>query len=210
VTDQSQLDHLAMAVDAYRALGVLAAHPRIDPARVAVIGFSKGAVAAVYSANQRFRTLLGPANAEFAAHIGLYTPCNVAYRDDDKVTSKPIRLHHGIPDDWVSIEPCRAYVGRLKQAGADVTLAEYPDSYHAYDNPAYAKPLKVAQAQTSRNCSAREGDNGGILNAKTGAPYGLDDPCIERGAQVAYNEAAHKATVAAVKDFLAATFKLKE
>ena len=43
VTDQSQLDHLAMAVDAYRALGVLAAHPRIDPARVAVIGFSKGA-----------------------------------------------------------------------------------------------------------------------------------------------------------------------
>ena len=210
VTDQSQLDHLAMAVDAYRALGVLAAHPRVDPARIAVIGFSKGAVAAVYSANTRFRQLLGPANAEFAAHIGLYTPCNTAYRDDDKVTGKPIRLHHGIPDDWVSIEPCRAYVARLKQAGADVALTEYPESYHAYDNPAYAKPLKVAQAQTSRNCSVREGDNGGIVNAKTGAPYTLDDPCVERGAQVAYNEAAHKATVAAVKEFLAMTFKLKE
>ena len=91
-----------------------------------------------------------------------------------------------------------------------MALAEYPESYHAYDNPAYAKPLKVAQAQTSRNCSAREGENGGIVNAKTGAPYGLDDPCIERGAQVAYNETAHKATVAAVNDFLAATFKLKE
>src|SRR5947208_1080868 len=83
VNDQSQLDHLAMMVDAYRALGVLAAHPRIDPARIAVIGFSKGAVAAVYSSNQRFRRLFGQ-NAEFAAHIGLYTPCNVAYRDNDK------------------------------------------------------------------------------------------------------------------------------
>jgi len=59
VTDQSQLDHLAMMVDAYRALGVLATHPRIDPARVAVMGFSKGAVAAVYSANQRFAKQFG-------------------------------------------------------------------------------------------------------------------------------------------------------
>ena len=48
------------------------------------------------------------------------------------------------------------------------------------------------------------------MNAKTGAPYTLDDPCVERGAQVVYNEAAHKATVAAVKEFLAMTFKLKE
>jgi dienelactone hydrolase len=210
VNDQSQLDHLAMMVDAYRALAVLAQHPRIDASRIAVIGFSKGAVAAVYSGNLRFRKLYGPANAEFAAHIGLYTPCNVSYRDDDKVTGKPIRLHHGISDDWVSIEPCRAYTARLKQAGADVALAEYPDSYHAYDNPAYVTPVKVAQAQTSRRCALAEGDGGAILNAKTQAPFTLDDPCMERGAQVAYNGPAHKATVAAVKDFLATTFKLKE
>jgi len=210
VNDQSQLDHLAMAVDAYRALGVLAAHPRVDPARIAIIGFSKGAVAAVYSANTRFRKLLGPSETEFAAHVGLYTPCNTAFRDDDKVTGKPIRMHHGIPDDWVSIEPCRAYAARLKQAGADVALAEYEGAYHAYDNASLVQPVKFPQAQTSRNCSAREANNGVIVNAKTGAVYSLADPCIERGAQVAYNEAAHKATVAAVKDFLATTFKLKE
>ena len=119
VNDQSQLDHLAMMVDAYRALEALSAHPRIDPARIAVIGFSKGAVASVYSANQRFQKQFGGGRT-FAAHIGLYTPCNVAYRDDDKLTGKPVRLHHGIPDDWVPIQPCRDYVERLKKAGADV------------------------------------------------------------------------------------------
>jgi dienelactone hydrolase len=207
--DQTLLDHLAMMIDAYRALGVLAQHPRIDPARIAVIGFSKGAIAAVYSSNKRFKAAFGPANAEFAAHIGLYTPC-YAYRDDERVAAKPIRLFHGIADDYVPIGPCRAYAARLKQAGADVGLAEFADAYHAYDNPAYAKPIKLPQAQTARNCEVREGDGGKLTNAKTGQVFTLDDACVERGAQVAYNESAHKATVAAVKEFLAATLKLKD
>src|SRR5215468_6936256 len=136
VNDQSQLDSLAMTIDAYRALALLARHPRIDPERIAVMGFSKGAVPAVYSSNERFRRLYNPANVEFAAHIGLYTPCNVQYRDDDKVTRAPIRLFHGIADDYVSIVPCRGYVERLKRAGANVVLTEYPDAHHGYDNTA--------------------------------------------------------------------------
>jgi Acetyl xylan esterase (AXE1) len=88
IDDQSQLDSLAMMIDAFRALDTLAEHPRIDPNRIAVMGFSKGAVAAVCSSNERFRKMYGPPNVQFAAHIGLYTPCNVTYKDDDKVTGK--------------------------------------------------------------------------------------------------------------------------
>jgi dienelactone hydrolase len=207
VNDQSQLNSLGMMVDAYRALALLAEHPRIDATRIGVMGFSKGAVAAVYSSNMRFRQLYGPPNVEFAAHIGLYTPCNVAYRDDTKVTGKPIRLFHGIADDYVSIVPCRSYVERLKQAGGDASLTEYPDAYHAYDNFMMKQPIHVAQGQTTRNCFLEEGQNGTILNAKTGKPFGLDDPCVEKGPHVAYNEAAHKATVEAVKKFLVATLR---
>lgn len=209
VTDQSQLDNLAMTVDAYRALSVLALHPRIDASRIAIIGFSKGAVAAVYSSNARFQKLLGRPDAEFAAHIGLYTPCNIAFRDDDKLTGKPIRLHHGIADDWVSIEPCRAYASRLKQAGIDATLTEYADAHHSYDVAAIAQVMRFPQAQTTRNCAIKEADNGALLNAKTGTPYSLADSCVERGAHLGYNEAAYKATVVAVKELLVTTFKMQ-
>jgi dienelactone hydrolase len=208
VSDQSQLDSLAMMIDAYRALSILAQHPRIDPERIAVMGFSKGAVPAVYSSNERFRKLYDPANAKFAAHIGLYTPCNVQYRDDDKVTGAPIRLFHGIADDYVPIAPCRDYVGRLKRAGANVVLTEYPDAFHAYDVTALSPPTQLPQAQTTRNCTLREGDDGQVLNAKTGAIYTLDDPCVERGPHIGFNQAAYQATVKAVREFLAATFKL--
>jgi dienelactone hydrolase len=207
-SDQSQLDSLAMMIDAYRALALLAQHPRIDPERIAVMGFSKGAIAAIYSSNERFRRLYDPAKMGFAAHIGLYTPCNVQYRDDDKVTGAPIRLFHGIADDYVPIVPCRAYVERLKAAGANVALTVYPDAFHVYDGTAFSPPVLLRQAQTSRNCTLREGDNGEVLNAKTGAVYTPDDPCIERGAHLGFNQAANLATVKAVREFLVATFKL--
>jgi hypothetical protein len=53
-----------------------------------------------------------------------------------------------------------------------------------------------------------EGENGVVLNAKTGTPFTLADPCMVRGTQLVYNAAAHQATVKAVKEFLTATFNL--
>jgi dienelactone hydrolase len=204
ITDQSQLDTLPMMVDAYRALALVARHPRIDAGRIAVMGFSKGAVAAVYSSNERFRKMYGPSNVEFAAHIGMYTPCNTTYRDDDKVSSKPIRLFHGQADDWVAIQPCRDYVERLRRAGADVALTEYPGANHGYDAFVLKAPMKFPLAQTARNCLLAEGEAGQVLNSKTSAPFTLNDPCMEKGTTVAYDEAATTANVKAVKDLVTA------
>jgi dienelactone hydrolase len=134
----------------------------------------------------------------------------VHYRDDDKVGRAPIRLFHGIADDYVSIAPCRDYVDRLKRAGADAILTGYPDAYHAYDITTLSPPIAMPGAQTTRNCILQEGDSGLVLNAKTGAifAYAPPDPCIEYGPHVGYNQAAYEATVKAVREFLTATFKL--
>ena len=131
--EDGQLSGLSRMIDSYRSLARLAQHPRIDPNRIAVMGFSYGTVVALWSSSERFRKLYGPPNTQFAAHIGLYAFCVTRYRDDDKVTGRPIRLFHGTGDDWNSIEPCRAYVARLKTNGADATLTEFPGATHAYD-----------------------------------------------------------------------------
>jgi len=66
------------------------------------------------------------------------------------------------------------------------------------------------RAQTTRNCWLKEGNDGQLLNGKTGQVYSIaSDPCVELGPHVGYNAAAHQATVAAVKAFLTQHFDLK-
>lgn len=205
---ESQLDSLAMVVDAYRALGTLAKDRRIDAKRIAVMGFSKGAVPAVYSSNLRFQRLYAAPGTRFAAHIGFYTPCHTVYRGDDRTTGKPIRLFHGQADDYIAIGPCRDYVARLKQAGADATLTEFPKAMHEFDSALMRHTHTLPEADTQRNCRWREGDDGMVVNAKTGRPYGVDDPCVVLGPQMGYDAPATLAAERDVKAFLTATFKL--
>jgi len=203
VEDQSQLDSVAMMYDAYRALDVLASHPSIRPDRIAVMGFSKGAVAAVFSASDRFVAKYGGAN-HFAAHVGMYTPCNTRFDGDTKVSRAPIRLFHGVSDDYVSVAACRDFVAQLKAAGADVSLTEYPDTWHAFDVPTYPPLFELKKAQSTRNCQLREGPGGVILNAATSAPYSLkSDPCVAIGAHIGYSPTS----AAAARESVTAFFK---
>jgi acetyl esterase/lipase len=78
-----------MIGDAYRALELVATHPRIDPGWIAVMGFSKGGIVALYSALTRFQRLHGPAGARFAHHIAFHRliqeagPDNVVWAAND-------------------------------------------------------------------------------------------------------------------------------
>jgi len=199
--DQTQLHSLAMMVDAYRSLDVLAAHPRIDPTRIAVMGFSKGAVASIFSASTRFRQLHG-SQARFAAHIGLYTPCNTRFIGDTEVTGARMRLFHGTTDDYVSVLPCRQFVTQLRARGVDAQLTEYADSEHGYDNPLSPRRLAVPASQTTRNCQLTEASLGRVVNATTGQPFGYGDQCVAIGAHIGHNPQATLNTWRAVVAFM--------
>ncbi len=207
--DPSNETFLTYLVDAYRALGMLAQHPRIDPARIAVMGFSMGGLVATYTSTTRFWKTYGPPTVQFAAHIGVYGNCGVTYHDDTTVTGKPIRLFHGGADDIELVAPCRAYVSRLKAAGADVTLTEYADAHHGYDWAMYKEAFKLPQARTGRNCALAEGERGQLVDTATGKPYDPAASCNEKGGTLLYHEAATAATTTAVKEFLSRTFALK-
>ena len=56
-TDQSLLGRLNFILDIYRALDILAKHPRVDPQRIALMGFSRGGQAVLYASLKRFKEM---------------------------------------------------------------------------------------------------------------------------------------------------------
>ena len=208
--DQDQLGRLAMIVDAYRALELIAKHPRIDPDRIALMGFSRGGTAALYASMKRFQRMHGPAGLAFAAYIPFYPQCGVRFIDDEDVADKPIRIFHGAADDYVPVAPSRLYVERLRKAGKDVQLTEYAGAQHVFDWAMLKTPLKLAQGQTARNCQLEEAADGRIINSKTKQPFGWkSDPCVERGVTIAYNAQAHSEAQKAVRELVIAVLKPK-
>jgi dienelactone hydrolase len=203
------LSGLARMVDVYHALPRLLKDPRIDPERIALMGYSFGGLVTLLSSQERFRARYGLPNVQFAAYIPLYANCAYRYHDDLKVAARPIRLFHGTSDDWCPVEQCRALVADLKKAGADITLTEYSGASHAYDDPSIKVRLNLPQAMSLRKCSLTEGEGGQMLNSQTGKLFTPTDPCIERGVSLQYDEAATAGTREAVKGLLTSVFAAK-
>ena len=88
-------------------------------------------------------------------------------RDTD-VADRPIRIFQGTADDYDPIGPCKAFVGRLRAAGRDIEITEYPNASHYFDNPlGGAIPLVAKNAQTVRHCTISEEPEGVLINAVT-------------------------------------------
>jgi dienelactone hydrolase len=209
--NQALLGRLNLILDIYRSLDILAKHPRVDPDRIVLMGFSRGGQAALYASLDRFNKLWNKSGAEFAAYIPFYPDCSTTYATDTEVAARPIRIFHGTPDDYNPVASCKAYVTRLQDAKRDVVLTEYPDSAHGFD----AGLLGVstvgvsANAQTARHCHIREGEGGVLMNADTQAPFGYKDACIELNPHVGGNPATAEQARKAVTDFLQTLFKLE-
>ena len=199
---------LTIIIDSYRALSLLATHPHIDPKRIALMGFSRGGVAALYASLRRFHRLHGPAGLEFAAYISFYANCTIAYIDDEDVADRPIRLHHGTADENLPIGACREYVKRLRKTGKDVQLTEHPGARHSFDSPDLPPAVAQARGLNWTRCRFIERAVGAVVNLETNRAFGLSDPCFSRGPTVGHSLDAHAKALQAVKTFLIATFKL--
>jgi dienelactone hydrolase len=208
--NQALLGRLNLIIDIYRSLEILAKHPRVDPDRIVLMGFSRGGQAALYASLDRFNRLWNKSGLQFAGYIPFYPDCSTTYLGDTEVAARPIRIFHGTPDDYNPVASCKAYAARLQEAKRDVLLTEYPDSQHAFDLGLLGVSSMVvsANAQTARNCHISEGDGGVLMNADTQAPFTYKDACIELNPHVGGNPATAEAARKAVSDFLQALFRL--
>ena len=125
-TNQALLGRLNLIVDIYHSLEILAKHPRVDPERIVLMGFSRGGQATLYASLERFHKLWNKSGLQFAGYIPFYPDCATTYNGDTDVAARPIRIFHGTPDDYNPVASCKAFVARLKGAGRDVVLTEYP------------------------------------------------------------------------------------
>jgi dienelactone hydrolase len=209
-TDQASLGRLNFILDIYGALALLAKHPRVDPDRIALMGFSRGGQAALYASLTRFHKMWNKSGAQFAAYIPFYPDCATSYAGETEVAAKPIRIFHGIPDDYNPVASCKPYIQRLREAGRDVALTEYPDAQHGFDTPLNVGAVIVSTgAQTVRGCKIREAEGGVLINVSTSQPFSYKDECVQLNPHVGGNAAATQAARVAVSDFVRQVFKLE-
>jgi dienelactone hydrolase len=208
-TNQALLGRLNLIVDIYHSLEILAKHPRVDPDRIVLMGFSRGGQATLYASLERFHKLWNKSGLQFAGYVPFYPDCATTYNGDTDV-ARPIRIFHGTPDDYNPVASCKAFVTRLKEAGRDVVLTEYPDSAHGFDAGLIGNNIVVesTNAQTVRHCHIREGEGGLLMNADTQVPFSYKDPCVELNPHVGGNPATAQEARKAVVEFLRDLFML--
>ncbi|CAN5141172.1 dienelactone hydrolase family protein [soil metagenome] len=197
----------ARIVDAERALALLAAHPRIDAARIALMGVSSGGRTTLLAAQTRFATAYGPPGLRFAAYIALYPPCNIRLIDDTRAQPGPLRIFIGEADPVTTAESCVRYVARLRAAGVDAAVQTFPGAAHGFDNP-NAGLTRIAGFPSTGKCDLEEIDGGRLVNADTRRALADGDACIGSGLVAGRDDAADKATHEAVSALLIERFHL--
>jgi dienelactone hydrolase len=132
-TQPFALNPLQRVPDAYGALRFLAANPKIDAKRIALMGFSHGGIVTMLASTAWAKETFSPAGQpSFRAFFPFYPYCNPVFPERNRV-SAPVRIHTGAADDWTPAKPCAELAASLKASGQDVAITVYPDAYHSFD-----------------------------------------------------------------------------
>ncbi len=138
--------------DVYGALRRLTTHPKIDAARIVLMGFSHGGIVTANAATAWAANLHAPAGQpRFRGFVAFYPYCNVRYPERDEITA-PLRIHTGALDDWTPAQPCVDWVDALRANGHDAAIKVYPGAHHSFDTPA-GSPVYLPQAGNFAGCA---------------------------------------------------------
>ena len=131
--------------DAYGALRWLQSQPFVREDRIALAGWSNGAMAMLWTINedadQRPKDLVH----DFRAAVGFYPGCIKIRREGFKAMV-PTLLQVGLADNWTLAKPCLAMVAENnEESGARMEIDAYEGAYHAFDHPDLPVRSRVAR-----------------------------------------------------------------
>lgn len=123
--------------DAYAALAYLRTLPYVDGGRIALAGWSNGAMAALSAVAAHTRERFKPPSPGFKAAFAFYPGCNQLHRKGFRPTV-PTHLLVGGADDWTRPQPCLDMAAAARADGAEIAIESYPGAYHGFDHPSAA------------------------------------------------------------------------
>ena len=131
----------AAAIDAYAALDKISKDSRIDKNKVAVMGFSYGAMAVVNTHQKFFIDIIKPKN-KFMAHIAYYPLCYL-YKNIE--TSKaPLYIFIGEKDRLTPYEYCDDYSKKVIEGGGNSILKVFPKATHRFEWEKLKNPILIS------------------------------------------------------------------
>jgi dienelactone hydrolase len=134
VADQTLVSAAQMEGDAFAALAWLRSDPRIDPARIGVMGVSKGggaALATAIAARQRWRAGF---THLFDLHVAI-CPGATAQHRDPTTHGRPIFFMLASRDDYTPAPLAIEYAERMRAAGnARIKVKIYSGAHHGWES----------------------------------------------------------------------------
>lgn len=214
--DQSLVPFAADTADAFAALKLLATHPRIDPARIAVLGASRGAITSVRAAIERVAEVQGqPGNLRFAAHVSMYAGgCAGVFRvkvEPGVFRKAPMLWVHGDADDYTPIGACRDYAGLIEKAGTPTEFVTLSGVHHKFDSDDLRRLHSKWLTRTKEDCPLQiDVQTFAFSDRFTGEPIAADavgavskSRCAATGATVEGSRSAREEAAKAILGFLA-------
>jgi dienelactone hydrolase len=128
--------------DALDALVALGAHPGVDPSRLTVLGFSKGAMMAMWLGSSAVAKTIRPDAPPVKAAVAFYAFCGlgptkgrpqgiqIVQPDNDR----PLLVLMGDKDNETPPTSCLELLPKLKAGGSPVEWHVYPGATHAWDS----------------------------------------------------------------------------
>ena len=125
--------------DANAARRWLQTQPYVDKNHVALLGWSSGATATLWTVRRRV-ALASTDDIGFRSAVALYPGCR---RLDNAAWSAriPTLILIGAADDWTSAQTCERMVDGARGRSAEALITVYPGAYHDFDYP--DRPLRA-------------------------------------------------------------------